>query len=163
MRTPVVMRLYHYAEIPDLQLSSVETSREATISALGQFGLFGPGADPQQAQEIERLGYGTLWIGGSPPAELSFVELLLESTTSLKVATGVVNIWTAAAKSVAESFPRVDTAYPGRFVLGVGVGHPESHAQYRKPYVALVSYLDELDEYGYLPIDVCWPRSGRGY
>jgi probable F420-dependent oxidoreductase len=76
----------------------------------------------------------------------------LESTTSLKVGTGIVNIWTAAAKPVAESFHRINTAYPGRFVLGIGVGHPEAQAQYRKPYEALVSYLDELDEYG-VPTD----------
>jgi probable F420-dependent oxidoreductase len=119
----------------------------ATIN-LGRFGVFGLGATPDEAQEIERLGYGTIWVGGSPPAELSFVEPLLESTTTLKVATGIVNIWTAAAEPVAESFHRINTAYPGRFVLGVGVGHPEAHAQYRKPYDALVSYLDELDEYG---------------
>ncbi len=110
------------------------------------------GATPEQAHEIERLGYGTIWIGGSPPAELSFVEPLLESTTALKVATGIVNIWTAAAKPVAESFHRINTAYPGRFLLGLGVGHPEAQAQYRKPYDALASYLDELDDYG-VPAD----------
>ena len=126
---------------------SVTASETATID-LGRFGLFGLGATPDQAQEIERLGYGTIWVGGSPPAELSFVEPLLESTTTLKVATGIVNIWTAAAKAVAESFHRINATYPGRFVLGVGVGHPEVDAQYRKPYEALVSYLDELDEYG---------------
>jgi probable F420-dependent oxidoreductase len=115
---------------------------------LGRFGVFGLGATPEQAREIERLGYGTIWVGGSPPAELSFVEPLLDSTTGLKVATGIVNIWTAAAEPVAESFHRINNAYPGRFVLGVGVGHPEAQAQYRKPYAALVSYLDELDEYG---------------
>jgi probable F420-dependent oxidoreductase len=115
---------------------------------LGRFGLFGLGATPEEAQEIERLGYGTIWVGGSPPAELSFVEPLLDSTTTLKVATGIVNVWTAAARPVAESFHRINTAYPGRFVLGVGVGHPEAVSQYRKPYEALVSYLDELDEYG---------------
>jgi probable F420-dependent oxidoreductase len=117
-------------------------------SDLGRFGFFGLGATPEQAQEIERLGYGTIWVAGSPPAELSFVEPLLESTTTLKVATGIVNIWTAPAKTVAESFHRINTAHPGRFVLGVGVGHPEAQAQYRKPYEALVSYLDELDENG---------------
>ncbi len=124
------------------------TTSDTTTSDLGRFGFFGLGATPDQAQEIERLGYGTIWVGGSPPAELSFVEPLLESTTTLKVATGIVNIWTAAAKPVAESFHRINAAYPGRFLLGVGVGHPEAHAQYRKPYEALVSYLDELDEYG---------------
>ena len=115
---------------------------------LGRFGVFGRGATPEQAQEIEALGYGTIWVGGSPPAELSFVEPLLEPTTSLKVATGIVNIWTAPAKPVADSFHRINSAYPGRFVLGIGVGHREAHAEYRKPYDALVSYLDELDSYG---------------
>jgi len=124
------------------------TASDTVTSELGRFGFFGLGATPEQAQAIERLGYGTIWVGGSPPAELSFVEPLLESTTTLKVATGIVNIWSAAAKPVAESFHRINTAYPGRFVLGVGVGHPEVDTQYRKPYEALVSYLDELDEYG---------------
>ena len=124
------------------------TTPDTPASNLGRFGYFGLGATPAQAQEIERLGYGTIWVGGSPPAELSFVEPLLASTTALNVATGIVNIWTAAAKPVAESFHRINTAYPGRFVLGVGVGHPEAQAHYRKPYEALVSYLDELDEYG---------------
>jgi probable F420-dependent oxidoreductase len=126
---------------------------------LGRFGVFSwdPGSSfldlglavtPEQAQEIEHLGYGTLWVTGSPAAELSFAEPLLESTTALKVATGIVNIWTADAKAVAESFDRINTAYPGRFVLGIGAGHPEHTQEYRKPYDALVDYLDELDEYG---------------
>jgi probable F420-dependent oxidoreductase len=126
---------------------------------LGRFGVFtwDPGSSsrdlglavtPEQAQEIDRLGYGTLWVTGSPAAELSFAEPLLESTAALTVATGIVNIWTAHAKTVAESFHRINTAHPGRFVLGIGAGHPEHTEQYRKPYHALVDYLDELDEYG---------------
>ena len=124
------------------------TASDTATPDLGRFGFFGISATPVQAQEIERLGYGTIWIGGSPPAELSFVEPLLEATTTLKVATGIVNIWTAAAKPVAESFHRINATYPGRFVLGIGAGHPEVQGQSGKPYQALVSYLDELDEYG---------------
>jgi probable F420-dependent oxidoreductase len=132
----------------DAGLHRVMTTSDTTTPDLGRFGFFGISASPDHAREIERLGYGTIWIGGSPPAELSFVEPLLAATTTLKVATGIVNVWTAAAKPVAESFHRINAAYPGRFVLGVGVGHPEFQGQYRKPYEALVSYLDELDEYG---------------
>ena len=115
---------------------------------LGKYGVFGRGATPQQAAEIEALGYGAIWVGGSPPAELDWVEPLLGATERLKVATGIVNIWTAAAGPVAESFHRINTAYPGRFLLGIGVGHREAIAEYKKPLDALTEYLDKLDEYG---------------
>ncbi|MCV7260557.1 LLM class F420-dependent oxidoreductase [Mycobacterium shimoidei] len=119
---------------------------------LGRFGSFGRGVTPQQAKEIEALGYGAVWVGGSPPAELEWVEPILEATTTLQVATGIVNIWTAPAPQVAESFHRIDKAYPGRFLLGIGVGHREAHSEYRKPYDALTQYLDQLDEFG-VPAD----------
>jgi probable F420-dependent oxidoreductase len=115
---------------------------------LGKFGSFGRGVTPDEAKEIEALGYGAVWVGGSPPAELEWVEPILEKTTTLKVATGIVNIWTAAAGPVSESFHRIEKAYPGRFLLGIGVGHPEAHTEYRKPIDALNDYLDKLDEYG---------------
>ncbi len=115
---------------------------------LGRFGSFGRGVTPEQAKEIEALGYGAVWVGASPPAELDWVEPILEQTTTLQVATGIVNIWTAAAGPVAESFHRIEAAYPGRFLLGIGVGHPEAHTKYRKPIDALTEYLDKLDEYG---------------
>jgi probable F420-dependent oxidoreductase len=135
------------------------TTPDTATPDLGSFGAWtfppnasyrdlGPRVPLGQAREIERLGYGTLWVTGSPAAELSFAEPFLESTTALKVATGVVNIWSADAKTVAESFHRINTAHPGRFVLGIGAGHPEHTEEYRKPYDALVDYLDELDEYG---------------
>ncbi|WP_442932941.1 LLM class F420-dependent oxidoreductase [Mycobacterium kyogaense] len=115
---------------------------------LGRFGSFGRGVTPAQAAEIEALGYGAVWVGGSPPAELDWVEPLLEATTTLAVATGIVNIWTAGPGPVAESFHRIQAAHPDRFVLGIGVGHPEAHQEYRTPIEALTDYLDKLDEYG---------------
>jgi probable F420-dependent oxidoreductase len=115
---------------------------------LGRFGSFGRGVTPEQAKDIEALGYGAVWVGGSPPAELDWVEPILEKTTTLQIATGIVNIWTAEAGPVSESFHRIEKAYPGRFLLGIGVGHPEAHQQYRKPIDALTEYLDKLDEYG---------------
>ena len=112
----------------------------------GQYGVWTFGnVSPEQAVEIEKLGYGAVWIGGSPAADLSFVEPILERTEALQVATGIVNIWTADANQLAESYHRIETAYPDRFLLGVGVGHPEHTQEYRKPYDALVEYLDVLD------------------
>ncbi len=114
---------------------------------LGRFGVWTGGpVTPEQAAEIERLGYGAVWVGGSPAADLSFAEPILEATDTLTVATGIVNIWTADPREVAESYHRIEKAHPGRFLLGVGVGHPEHTDEYRKPYDALVDYLDALDQ-----------------
>jgi probable F420-dependent oxidoreductase len=113
---------------------------------LGRFGVWTFGAPkPEQAVEIEKLGYGAVWIGGSPAGDLNYVEPILERTQTLQVATGIVNVWTAAAEQVAEAYHRVEDAYPGRFLLGIGIGHPEHTAEYRKPYEVLVEYLDVLD------------------
>ena len=111
---------------------------------LGRFGVWTGGpVTPEEALDIERLGYGALWVGASPAADLSFVEPILEKTDTLQVATGIVNIWSAPADEVAESYHRIESAFPGRFLLGVG--HPEHTQEYVKPYDALVAYLDALD------------------
>ncbi|WP_280498063.1 LLM class F420-dependent oxidoreductase [Nocardia asiatica] len=120
------------------------------IDGLGRFGVWRGylGFTPDEAAELEKLGYSALWLGGSPPADLPVVESLLEATETLIVATSIVNIWTAPAAAVAESFHRIEQRFPGRFLLGIGAGHPEANEPYRKPYDALVRYLDELDEAG---------------
>ena len=118
---------------------------------LGDAGLWRSGAllTPEIAVAAERLGYGAVWIGGSPAAELTLAEALLEATERIMVATGIVNIWTAPASTVASSFHRLEAAHPGRFLLGIGIGHRESQGDvYQKPYSALVEYLDVLDAEG---------------
>jgi probable F420-dependent oxidoreductase len=114
---------------------------------LGKFGVWLGSREiaPDLAREIESLGYGAAWIGASPNAELAWVEPALEQTTTLQLATGIVNIWSAPAAEVAKSYHRIEESNPGRFLLGIGVGHREATQEYQKPYDALVSYLDELD------------------
>ncbi|MDC8981220.1 LLM class F420-dependent oxidoreductase [Mycobacterium marinum] len=115
---------------------------------LGRFGVWlgSRSITPELAGQIESLGYGAAWIGASPDADLAWVEPALEQTTSLQLATGIVNIWSAPAGEVAASYQRIESAHPGRFLLGVGVGHPEHTQEYQKPYDALVAYLDDLDK-----------------
>ncbi|PND56580.1 LLM class F420-dependent oxidoreductase [Mycobacterium sp. ENV421] len=115
---------------------------------LGKFASFGMGITPEDASAIEALGYGAVWVAGSPPAELDWVDRTLEQTRTLKLATGIVNIWTAKPEAVAASFHRIENAHPGRFLLGLGVGHPEADAEFTKPITALNAYLDVLDEHG---------------
>ena len=113
---------------------------------LGRYGVWTFGAPKtEQAIEIEKLGYGAIWIGGSPAADLEIVDPILEQTETLQVATGIVNVWRAPADEVAEAYHRIENAYPGRFLLGIGIGHPETNEDYRNPYDVLVEYLDALD------------------
>ncbi|MGZ6869496.1 MAG: LLM class F420-dependent oxidoreductase [Frankiaceae bacterium] len=119
--------------------------------SLGEIGVWTRGrqATPELAAGVERLGYGAFWVGGSPPGDLRLPEHLLDATGEIVVATGIVNIWASPAPEVAASYHRVVGRHPGRLLLGIGVGHPESTGErYARPYEALVDYLDALDAAG---------------
>lgn len=108
-----------------------------------------PGAVADAAAELEDLGFGTLWLGMSA-GDLKLHETILSATTRLVVASGIVNVWTEPAGTVAESTERLRTVFPGRFVLGLGAGHakfvePATGEKYRQPLSRVASYLDELD------------------
>jgi probable F420-dependent oxidoreductase len=101
---------------------------------------------PDLVAEVETLGYGTIWIGGSPDGDLAVAENILDATDHIAVATGILNVWKDDATPVAASYHRITAKHPGRFLLGLGIGHPEATQEYQQPYAKLVSYLDELDE-----------------
>lgn len=127
------------------------SSSSSAVQAVGPIGVWRASGllTPDIASSIEKLGYSTLWIGGSPAADLAGAEELLDATEHLTVATGIVNIWTAPAVEIAESFHRLEKTHPGRFLLGIGIGHREAQGEtYQKPYAALVAYLDALDDAG---------------
>jgi probable F420-dependent oxidoreductase len=113
---------------------------------LGRFGVWRGVAQvtPGLAASLEELGFGALWLGSSPAGDLAVVDELLGATSTLVVATGIVNMWNADPHQVAASFARIESAYPGRFLLGVGAGHREATRQYDKPYDMLARYVDTL-------------------
>jgi probable F420-dependent oxidoreductase len=119
---------------------------------LGKIGVWMRGQpSPELARGLDDLGFGAIWIGGSPGGELEGVERTLAATSRLTVATGIVNIWKDEPGTIAGSYHRLSDAYPGRFLLGIGAGHPEAASQYARPYEALVRYLDALDAAGVPP------------
>jgi probable F420-dependent oxidoreductase len=115
---------------------------------LGRYGIWrhGGSTSPEFAAEVEGLGYGAIWLGGSPDGDLQIAESLLAATERIAIATGIVNMWETPAEEVAASYHRIEAKYPGRFLLGVGIGHPEAVKEYRSPYTTMVEYLDNLDE-----------------
>ena len=120
------------------------------IIDLGEFGIFRRAAEttPEIAQEVERLGFGALWLGGSPTGDLRSIEKLLDATNSIPIATGIVNMWLDDASTVADSYHRVSERHRGRFLLGVGIGHPEATSEYRHPVATILDYLSQLDAAG---------------
>ena len=125
---------------------------------LGRVGLWTfqldlqPMAQAQAAMaELESLGFGTVWVpeavGREPFANAS---LLLAGGTTIKVATGIASIHARTAMTMQAGWKTVSEAYPGRFLLGLGVSHQpmvegvHGHA-YDKPYSTMVSYLDAMD------------------
>jgi probable F420-dependent oxidoreductase len=122
---------------------------------LGTFGAwFNPAYDDTARTEFiveaEVLGYTTAWLGmgGRSVADLSHVEHALDATKTIAVATAIVNVWTNDAATVARSYARIAAKHPDRFLLGIGVGHPESIATYRSPLDTMAAYLDVLDAGG---------------
>ena len=128
-------------------------------SRLGRIGAwFHPGygdeARTEFAVEAETLGYPVAWLGfgRASVADLAVVEQILRATSTIVVATAIVNMWTNDAEEVAASYRRITSRYGDRVLLGVGIGHPEANSEYRRPYATMVDYLDRLDAGG-VPAD----------
>ena len=102
-------------------------------------------------QELEALGYGSLWVGENVGREpFSQSAMLLAATERLTVATAVANLWgrdplsmTAAQQTLAEAFPH-------RFILGLGVSHrtlvdDTRGLRYDRPLQTTRDYLGAMD------------------
>jgi probable F420-dependent oxidoreductase len=116
---------------------------------LGEFGVFtiqrtlGSEQFGAAARLAEELGFGALWLGGSP--RLPSVRPMLEATERLIVATGIVNVWHYEPEQLASEFSQLTADFPDRLLLGVGIGHPESISEYRRPLATMRAFLDGLD------------------
>jgi probable F420-dependent oxidoreductase len=97
----------------------------------------------EAAAEVEALGYGAVWLGQSPGVETA--EPVLKATSGLTVATGILNIWNHEAADVAARRAELERAYPGRFLLGLGVSHGVAVERYARPFSAMRDYLAALD------------------
>jgi probable F420-dependent oxidoreductase len=113
------------------------------IASLGRIGIWRRHQEGAVGvAELEALGYGTLWLGGSPgPAD---VRPFLEATSTLTVATGILNVWRHEPAAVAAEHGRLNDEFGGRFLLGLGIGHPETASDYRRPLATMRAFVDGL-------------------
>jgi len=132
--------------------------KETRALGLGPVGLwtsyldFQPAARVREAAaEIEELGYSSLWVGENVGREvLAQAGVLLSATRRLVVATGIANIWARDPVTTFAAQCTLAEAYPGRFLLGLGVSHARlveglrGH-RYERPLSAMRQYLDAMD------------------
>src|SRR5437763_10124947 len=102
------------------------------------------------AAELELLGYTALWIPDVGGDVFGALRTLLDATSSIAAATGILNLWMHSAAEVRDGFGALEADHSGRTLLGIGVSHhlliDQSHpGQYAKPLAVTRKYLDELD------------------
>ncbi|MCY4424263.1 MAG: TIGR03620 family F420-dependent LLM class oxidoreductase [Acidimicrobiaceae bacterium] len=102
------------------------------------------------AAEVEDLGYGAIWIPeavGRDPFVMA--ALLLQGTSELKVATGIASIYARDAMATANAQRTLAGAFPGRFLLGLGVSHRQlveglRQHRYSRPLSHMREYLERM-------------------
>lgn len=129
----------------------------AEMTALGGIGIWSAALrygdlerSAEAAAELEELGYSAVWlpdVGGDVWAP---IEALLGATTTLTVATGILNLWMHEPDEVADRFDSLTRRFGPRFLLGIGVSHGPfidaiGAATYTKPLTRMAEFLDALD------------------
>lgn len=111
------------------------------------------------AQEIEEMGWPTLWRPESRGRDaLISSNVLLDATSRLIVATGIAQIYLRHPVNMAAAQKTLFEAHDGRFLLGLGVSHEYSvegilHRDYRTPYSDMVAYLRDMAEAPYNSVE----------
>lgn len=132
----------------------MQTPHPMTVKdAVGPFGIFSHELRSEEAAqqdelrgaaaEVEELGFGAVWLGGS--SSVRHAARLAGSTSRIVLATGILNIWYEAAEDVARQRAEFEGAHPDRFLLGLGASHAQLAQNYQRPYSTMVDYLDALD------------------
>ena len=118
---------------------------------LGALGWAPAAVEREVAAEVDELGYGALWYSEAHNGKesLSHGAVLLGATRRIVVASGIANIWVRDPMAMVAGANALAEAFPGRFLLGLGVSHPpqvdpRGHA-YRKPVATMRAYLEAMD------------------
>ena len=109
-----------------------------------------PGVAAEGIAELESLGYSTAWIPDIGGDVFSAVENLMQATSTMIVATGILNLWMHTPEETAEQHARMTEAYGDRFLVGIGVSHArlidhQEAGRYTKPLEKMREFLDGLD------------------
>lgn len=99
---------------------------------------------------LEAAGYRATWtnevIGKDALVQLA---VLLSASEHMVFGTCIANIWARPAQTMHAAAAQLAQAYPGRFVLGLGVGYPEQAAsvgrEFGSPLATMRDYVNRMD------------------
>ncbi len=94
--------------------------------------------------QLEALGYGTFWIGASPSRRRGAPVPRGDERPS-PIATGILNVWQHTPQDVAAAQKQLVADFPDRFLLGIGIGHPEATSDYTRPLKTMREFFDGMD------------------
>ncbi|MEV6929136.1 TIGR03620 family F420-dependent LLM class oxidoreductase [Dactylosporangium sp. NPDC051485] len=97
---------------------------------------------------IEELGYGSVWTGEVVGGNDIFAQeaVWLAATSRIAAGTGIANIWARHPGTARAAAALLGDAWPGRFLLGLGVSHAPMVEHYDKPLQRMREYLDGLGD-----------------
>lgn len=93
-----------------------------------------------EAVELEKLGYSTIWVAGGQLRTLDPIAELIRGTTAIPVVPGIIPLDVYGPQQVTELYAELERTDPGRFV--VGLGGPQ---QGSKPMLRMREFLDQLE------------------
>jgi len=86
-----------------------------------------PEAITADALRLESLGYDSLWLPDLFGRDVFILAgFILARTTRLRVATGIAHVYARDAVAAAQGARTLAELHGGRFVLGLGVSHPQA-------------------------------------
>lgn len=132
---------------------------DASRKALGPVGVCLPVSftDPLSIERqraavgsLERAGYRAVWtnevIGKDALVQLA---MLASATERMVFGTCIANVWARSPQTMHAAAAQLAQAFPGRFVLGLGIGYPEQAAsvgrEFGRPLATMRDYLDGMD------------------
>lgn len=109
------------------------------------------------AAELDRLGFGALWVPGGIGGDiLERMDSLVDATARTVVASAILNIWKHEPSSVGAWWAGQSAVRRDRLLLGLGVSHaPLIGADYSKPIGKMRGYIDALEAEGISPDHLC--------
>lgn len=132
---------------------------EAAGRALGPVGVLLPVSmssmpsverQREAVHRLEHAGYRAAWTNEVVGGKDALVQLaiLLAATNQMVFGTAITNMWARPPQTLHAAAALLAQAFPGRFVLGLGVGYLEQAAsvgrEFGSPVALARDYLDQM-------------------